>query len=166
MRCVGEEAAQAILAFAAIGEGLLDLSEHLVQRGPEATHLRTLVGRADAAGEVAMRDLAGHAPDPLQRPQAHPNHDPPKRDQRQDHAGPHQRFDDSQTLKSLIDLPERNGDDEHAPAAEREPRGAVAQGRPRGRAHREQVNAPGTELRDGKCAGQHRWRRGGLSVGE
>ena len=65
MRRVGEEPAQALLASGAIREGVLDLGEHLVKRGSQATDLGSVVGGGYPLGEIAVRDLARHAPDPL-----------------------------------------------------------------------------------------------------
>ena len=70
---VGHELAQALLGGRLLGEGLLDLGEHLVEGGPEASDLggRRLLGHP--SGEVARGDGVGRLGHFAQGPQAAPD---------------------------------------------------------------------------------------------
>ncbi len=136
---VGEELTQPLLASAAIGEGMLDLGEHLVQRRAKTADLGAVVGGSDPLGEVAVGDLARDSPDPLQRPQADTDHDPAQCNEPEDHAAAHERLDLDQPLERLVDVVKRNRDHERPAVLERERGGAVGQARSRLRADREQV---------------------------
>ena len=57
-----------------------------------------------------MCDLARDAPDPLERQQADPDHDPSQRNEPEDHAAAHERLDLDQPLKRLLDVTQRNRD--------------------------------------------------------
>ncbi len=108
MRGVRQEVAQPLFALAPVPEGALDLRQHHVQRKPEPANLGLGIRRRDAAGEVAAGDLARHPADPLQRPQADTDHEPPEHDQRQDHSARHQRFDHDQPMQSVLCLSQRH----------------------------------------------------------
>ena len=86
VRGVGEEAAQALLARAALGERLLQPREHRVQRQAEAADLGARLGVVDAPRQVARGDRAGRHADRVQRAQPEA-HDPPGAEaEREQHA--------------------------------------------------------------------------------
>ena len=67
VRGVGDEAAQAVLAGLALGEGLLEPVEHRVERDAQPADLGARVGRLDAVGEVAAGDRARGVAHAVQR---------------------------------------------------------------------------------------------------
>jgi len=73
VRSVGEKAAQLLFGPAPLLEGLLDLLEHRVEGEAQAADLGLVLGRLDAARQVAGRDLAGRRRHVFERPQASPD---------------------------------------------------------------------------------------------
>ena len=110
---VGQEAAQAVLALAAIRERLLDLYEHLVQRRPEPSDFSSLIVGRDPACEVSVRDVAGDASHTLKRPQANPDHDPSQRRQGKNYRRSDKHLDENQPFERLFDIPQRDRNDQH-----------------------------------------------------
>jgi hypothetical protein len=109
VRCVGQEAAQALLARLALGEGLLQAVEHRVQRAAQPPHLRSRVGVLHAMGEVAARDRAGRARHPVQGQQAHAHHEPGGHAQQHQDGAHHQGLHHEQPVQRLVGLAQRHG---------------------------------------------------------
>ena len=116
VRGVREEAAQALLAGAALGERLLQAREHRVERQAEAADLRARLGVVDAARQVAGGDRAGRRADRVQRAQPDA-HDPPgAAAEREQDGAEHESLDEQQLRERGVDLGQRDRGDRQ-PAA-------------------------------------------------
>ena len=108
VRRVGQEAAQALLARAPLGERLLQAREHRVERQAEAADLRARLGRLDAPPEVAGGDRARGRADRVQRAQPDP-HDPPGAEaERQQDRAEDERLDQQQPRQRRVDVGQRD----------------------------------------------------------
>ena len=114
VRRVGHELAQAILGGRLLGEGPLDLGQHLVERHTEAAHLGVGAPLGHTPGQVSRGDGIRRARHLAQRAQApaHDHHDQHAHGQQHRQAG--DQLDPAQRGQRVVGRVERNGGDQRA----------------------------------------------------
>jgi hypothetical protein len=106
---VGHELAQAGLRAGALGEGALDLGQHLVEGGAQAAGLGAGIGLGHPVGQVAGGDRGGRGGHLVHRAHAQVDHPPGDEPQRQRHDRAAERAPDQQRGGGVVDGVERQG---------------------------------------------------------